>query len=365
MKSSHQMKIIQLMKHGEQYSRQDISRILGISMPTALRNIDELLEAGIITEAGSLSSTGGRRAKVFELNKNRGYTLALQVSRKHLRLAITDLSGRILHVLKTRHGYHDDLSWYMEMEKIIDEFVSDSQIDSGKIIGAGLSFPGIIDQEKNLILHSHVFDIANIELDRFYKYVPYPLYVANDANCACYAEQNQEKESYLYLSLNESVGGAIMWNRKLITGGHWRAGEAGHIIIHPKGRICYCGKEGCADAYLATSVLLTEDGELDTFFDKLGSEDPDSMAIWDCYLDDLALLVSNLNMLLDMDIVLGGDIGARMDKYIDDLCLRTKRYDRFSRDVDYIFPCCCKEHIFLTGAALGAIDRFDDRLLIP
>ena len=48
MKSSNQMKIVQLLKHGEKYSRQDISRILGISMPTALRSIDELLESGIM-----------------------------------------------------------------------------------------------------------------------------------------------------------------------------------------------------------------------------------------------------------------------------------------------------------------------------
>ena len=270
---------------------------------------------------------------------------------------------QILHVLKTRHGFNDDLSWYIEMEKLIRGFVSDCQIDPEKIIGAGLSFPGIIDQENNLILHSHVFDITNVSLDRFYRYVPYPLFVANDANCACHAEQNHEKESYLYLSLHESVGGAIMWEHKILTGSHHRAGEAGHIVIHPKGRICYCGKEGCADAYLSTEVLLTEDGELDDFFESLKSGRPDAMAVWDCYLDDLALLVSNLNMLVDMDIVLGGDIGARMDEYIDDLSIRTKKYDRFSRDVDYIFPCHCKEHVFLTGAALAAIDNFDDRLL--
>ena len=320
-------------------STQDISRSLDISMPTALKSIDELLSAHIIREAGELSSTGGRRAKLFELNPTRGYVLAIQITRRHTRLGITDLFGRVTHHMKTRHTFTDDLTWYRALGELIDTFVGECGIAADQIIGAGLSFPGIIDQENQVILHSHVFDIANITLDRFYRYIPYPLYVANDANCACYAEQNQEKESYLYLSLNESVGGAVMSHRTLLTGSHSRAGEVGHMIIHPKGRICYCGKEGCADAYLSTGVLLTEDEEPETFFERLAGKGPDAVAVWDCYLDDLALLTSNLNMLVDMDIVLGGNIGARMDPYIEELCDRTRRYDRFSRDVDYIFPC--------------------------
>jgi len=351
------------LKHGEKLSRQDISRVLGISMPTALRSIDDLLGRGIIQEAGELTSTGGRRAKLFELNRLKGYALGIQITRKHIRLAITDLAGQVLHMVKIRHTFSDEPVWYKMLSETISSFVTDSGIDDSRIIGAGLSFPGIIDQKNQMLLHSHVFDIANITLDRFYRSVPYPLFVANDANCACYAEQNQEKDSYLYLSLNESVGGAIMLNRNILTGTHWRAGEAGHIVIHPKGRICYCGKEGCADAYLATGVLLSDDGELDAFFDRLSAGDTDAAAVWNCYLDDLALLIANLNMLVDMDIVLGGDVGARMDPYIDDLCERTNKYDRFSRDVDYIYPCRCKNHIFLTGAALGAIDEFDYRLL--
>lgn len=363
MQSINQLKIIHLLKHGEKLSRQDICQSLSISMPTALRSIDDLLGRSIIKEAGELTSTGGRRAKLFELNRLKGYALAIQITRKHLRLAITDLYGQVLHNLKIRHTFSDEPVWYKMLGKTIKDFINENEIDDSRIIGAGLSFPGIIDQENHLILHSHVFDIANVTLDRFYRSVPYPLFVANDANCACYAEQNKEKDSYLYLSLNESVGGAVMLNRNLLTGSHWRAGEAGHIVIHPKGRICYCGKEGCADAYLATGVLLSDDGELDTFFDRLSSGDKAAAAIWDCYLDDLALLTANLNMLVDMDIVMGGDIGARMDPYIDDLCERTQKYDRFSRDVDYIYPCRCKEHIFITGAALGAIDAFDYRLM--
>lgn len=109
-----------------------------------------------------------------------------------------------------------------------------------------------------MILHSHVFHLTNISLDRFYRYIPFPLVICNDANCACRAEQRGGEDSYLYISLNETVGGALMVNQDLYTGRRWQAGEVGHMILHPGGRTCYCGKSGCADAYLTAELLMAE-----------------------------------------------------------------------------------------------------------
>ncbi|MBQ9156061.1 MAG: ROK family protein [Eubacterium sp.] len=368
--------IISLLKHGNEMTRQEVAGALGISMPTALHCIEELLTKDIIVECGENASTGGRRAKVFSLNREAAYGIGIQVTRRHVRFALTDLAGQVQRTQKLAHPFADEMEWYRQLGMDLDDFIRSSAVDAVKILGAGLSFPGIIDQETHRILHSHVFDISNISLDRFRKCIGYPLIVANDANCACYAEQNQDKDSYFYLSLNESVGGALMLDHRLVTGTNWRAGEAGHVVLHPGGKRCYCGKAGCADAYLWTGVLLKENEELDDFFSRLEEayagynteayeyeSQADTKKTWDDYLHDLAILVSNINMMLDMDIILGGDVGAQMEPYIDRLSEIAAEYDNFSRDVDYILPCQCRKHIFLAGAALYAIDQFDYRLL--
>ena len=51
-------------------------------------------------------------------------------------------------------------------------------------------------------------------------------------------------------------------------GDNWRSAEFGHMVIHPGGRTCYCGKKGCLDAYcsalrLADLVQLAKGGLLD------------------------------------------------------------------------------------------------------
>ncbi len=345
-------------------TRHDMSQALGISMPTTLQNVEKLLARGLIEEAGESASTGGRRAKVFRLSGKSELGIGIQVTRRHLRLALVNLFGEVLAVRKEVHPFCDEPSWYRELKEMIEHFLEEAGDDRDKIVGAGLSFPGIIDQDNNLILHSHVFNLTNVSLDRFIKAVPLPLLVINDANCACYAERRRDMESWFYLSLNESVGGAFMMDQKLVSGKNWRTGEAGHVVIHPGGRRCYCGKDGCADAYLSSTVLLTQEEELDDFFARLADKDKEAQAIWDEYMENLALLVSNINMLLDTEIVLGGDIGARLGDYVVEIGQRTRKYDLFSRDVDYISSCKCRDHIFLVGAALQAIDFFEEMMTV-
>lgn len=362
------MRIIRLLRHSMPMTRQEIAGELDLSMPTALGNIEELLTGGILEETGEKESTGGRRAKLFSLYNDGWYGLGIQISRRHVRFALTNLSGTVLQYERISHPFSDLPSWYRTLGAQLSEFIGKADVEESHILGVGISFPGIIDQENDMILHSHVFDMKNVSLDRFYKYIPYPMIVENDANCACYAEQNNDRDSYLYISLNESVGGALMVDRTLHDGNSWSAGEVGHVILYPGGRDCYCGKKGCADAYLNTGVLLREDENgseenLEDFFRKLDQGDPDLKDIWNTYLDDLAILCTNMRMVLNMDIILGGDVGALMEPWIEDLCRRMESMDLFSREIDYISSCRCKEHIFSVGASVRAIEYFDERML--
>ena len=355
--------MIRLLKHEQELTRQEIAGRLKISMPTALAAIEELLSRDVITEVGEQASTGGRRAKVFSLQKEGRYGIGIQITRKHVRFALTNLAGQVSDFQKITHPFADRPDWYRTLGARLLDFILAAGIDERKVIGAGLSFPGIIDHDSRMILHSHVFSLRNVSLDRFYKCIAFPLIIENDANCACFSEQIRDRETYFYLSLNESVGGAIMSGGRLHKGMRWKAGEAGHVLIRPGGKSCYCGKKGCADPYLNTGVLAGPEEDLDTFFSRLEAGDSESLACWEAYLEDLAILVSNLNMILDMDIVLGGDVGARMEPYMDRLSEITEKYDMFSRDVDYLSCCRCREHIFTVGAAMRAVEHFDERIL--
>ena len=77
-------------------SNPDISYALKISLPTATQITKELIEEGFVEEKGALESTGGRRAKALAVSENVGKAIGLDITKNHISLVLTDLTGEIL-----------------------------------------------------------------------------------------------------------------------------------------------------------------------------------------------------------------------------------------------------------------------------
>ena len=122
-----------------------------------------------------------------------------------------------------------------------------------------------------------------------------PCYFMNDANAGAYGEGMEMGNSFFYLSLSNTVGGALFADGEINKGSHFHCGEAGHMTIVPGGELCCCGKRGCADVYCSAGRLAEAGGgKLEAFFEKLRKGDPKIRLVWDRYTDHLAVLVNNL-----------------------------------------------------------------------
>lgn len=362
IKEYNQEKILRLLRGYSSMTKQEIGQALGLSMPTTLQNVNEMLEKGILEEGGVNESTGGRRAVKIQLNRKAGYFAGIDITTNSVKYAAVDLTGEVCGSREIPLVFRDEPEVYEIIGSELDDFLKKGRIKS-KIAGVGISFPGIIDMREGRIMRSHIFNLEYVSLDRFFKVIPYPVIVENDANCMSYAELTVDKSDYIYLSLNPSVGGALMKGGKPVTGDGFRAGEMGHMILVPGGNTCYCGKEGCADAYLSPKVLTKECGTLAAFFREVQEGKETAVQMWEDYLEYLAILVSNLRMLLDMDIIIGGEVGGFLEPYMDDLCARTLKYDKFARDIDYIRPCTRTDLAGAAGAALLALEQFVGSIL--
>ena len=74
--------------------------------------------------------------------------------------------------------------------------------------------------------------------------------------------------------------------------------------------------------------------------------------MWDKYLDNLSLGIHNLRMLFDSDIILGGYVGAYIEKYMEDLCDRIDARNPFGDPArEYLVPCKYKVEAAAAGAA--------------
>lgn len=362
--SAHnQARIVELLRKQQTLTKQEIASQLGWSMPTTLQNINDLIERGILQECGELESTGGRKAKRIGLCREAGLAVGIDAALHHVELVLTDLTGEVRERTVLSHPFRDQPEWYRTLGNELEWFLTACGVDPARVLAAGLSFPGIIDDGAQEIVHSHIFGLQHVSLDRFQRAVPFPLVAANDANCACFAELSAGHASYLYVSLNESVGGALVLNHQLHLGDTCQAGEIGHMLLIPGGDACYCGKQGCADAYLSPKVLRRPGQTMAAFLRQVHAGEREACEKWDSYLTHLAVFLTNLRMMLNVDLIVGGEVGKYIRPYLEILCDKAAQYDRFARDVDYIYPCSRTENAFAAGAAMMALEKYGSRVL--
>lgn len=350
-RSQTRSKIISYLLNHSITSKTELAKELNLSMPTVLTNVNDLIARGIIAELGEYESTGGRKAKSIGINKSYGRAMGMVITANHLEMVLVNLGYEVEHVKRVRLKFSSDLSHCEAVAEQVKLFQQEC-LPEEKLIGIGVAIPGIIDQEKGLITKSHALQLENYSLHFLEQALEMPVYFENDANAAMLAEDTKKYPNAIYLSLNHTLGGAFCVDGQLFRGQNQKAGEFGHMILIPGGRTCYCGKIGCADAYCAASVL-TQDNQisLDAFMEKVNGGDEGARAVWEQYLEHLALLISNLRMAYDMDIILGGDVGGVLADQTIQLGQKVMRYNRFDRDISYLKTCSYKKEASAVGAA--------------
>lgn len=87
----------------------------------------------------------------------------------------------------------------------------------------------------------------------------------NDAVCALIGELSllEDPKNVTMLTFGTGVGGAGLINGKIVRGRRFDAARWGHFVLHPGGRVCNCGKRGCAEQYLSATALLRAGRERD------------------------------------------------------------------------------------------------------
>lgn len=134
-------------------------------------------------------------------------------------------------------------------------------------LGAGAGCPGTVDSKKGIILYSNNIRWDNVpaaaELQR---YLPVPVYLDNDANCAALGEvvkgAAKGYKNVIFLTLGTGVGGGIVIEGKIFEGGNPGGAELGHIRNGFENRRCTCGRFDCLETYASATALIEDTKKL-------------------------------------------------------------------------------------------------------
>lgn len=365
VKKMNRNAIYRYLYHRDTTSIQEIAQALNLSLPTVTQNLKDLQERDLIVETGLLQSTGGRKAKSMACNSVAGYAIGLDVTRNHVGIVMIDLSGRIVKNIRNYFPFANTEVYFEGVGRLVKEFIEECRIDSSKILGVGIALPAILSDDRQTVSYATVIDFKGGNVRRFAEFIPYPCVLSNDANAAGFTELwgEQDIHNVVYLSLNNSVGGSIIFSNQVYAGQNHRAGEFGHMTIMPGGRTCYCGQKGCVDAYCSARILSdSTGGSITEFFRLLREGHEPQQTIWQEYLEHLVITINNLRMLYDCDVIIGGYAGAYMEEYIDTLQGMVARKNTFEVDGSYLRVCKYKLEATAVGAALELVTEFIDSI---
>jgi glucokinase len=203
------------------------------------------------------------------------YTIGIDVGGTTTKFGLVDQAGNILVQDRIPSNKHDFVEDFIEelYQKIAPMIDTHGGIDQIKGIGMGAPngniHTGTIEYAPNLKWKG-IIPMADLIQKKF----GVPAKLTNDANAAAVGEMMygsaKGMKHFITITLGTGVGSGIVIDGQIVVGHDGFAGELGHTIIRPGGRLHKStGSRGCLEAYAsATGVRETAIELLTTYPDK-------------------------------------------------------------------------------------------------
>lgn len=195
-------------------------------------------------------------------------SIGIDIGGTNTVLGAVDRSGRIVAsqtmATETSRDYHP----YMEsLCKAIEDLIKSTEADH-EVAGIGVGAPngnfynGTIEFAPNLKFEGivPVVEFIKNRIDTGF------VALTNDANAAAMGEMifggAAGMKNFIMMTLGTGVGSGIVVNGELVYGHDGFAGEIGHTIVFPGGRVCGCGRRGCLETYASARGIKRTVSEL-------------------------------------------------------------------------------------------------------
>lgn len=200
-------------------------------------------------------------------------------------------------------------------------------------VWAGIGVPGTVDRKNGVVCYSNNIRWRQVPLAELMgAYLPLPIRVANDADCAALGEAvagaGREYRDVIMLTLGVGVGGGIILDGEIYEGRGTGGSELGHMVIIENGEPCTCGRRGCLEAY-ASAAALQRDAERavgrevtpEEIFTEAGRGNEKLKEVTEQYIRRLGIGIVNIvNIFRPQLVILGGELSAQGGMLLEPLC---------------------------------------------
>ncbi len=233
---------------------------LKISAPNMMTILGEMVDKKVVEKKGQGESIGGRKPDLYGVTSDSFYVMGIEMGIYKTRIAIYDAENKqVTDVEDYSIELNNDPETLGLIADTINSFISRSGVDRKKLLGIGISMPGLIDSV-NGINYTHLNCNEGAFANLLEEKIGRPVFIENDANAMALAEFRlgcaKEKKNILVMYLDWGIGLGMVLDGKLYRGASGFAGEFSHIPMVENGLLCQCGKLGCMETVSSGTTIL-------------------------------------------------------------------------------------------------------------
>jgi len=263
--SSGTSDLFQILRDGHSRTRTELAALTGLARSTIALRIDSLVKLGLVGPSSDAPSTGGRPSSQVALATGTKIVLGVDIGASHVRIALSDLTGRPLHQtsadIAVTDGPDSVLGWVIEAG---DSLLRVSGRPAADLLAIGVGLPGPVEYSTGQPINPPImpgwdrFDVRGTLQAHFHV----PVLVDNDVNIMALGERETawpDVDHLIFVKVATGIGSGVISGGILQRGAQGIAGDIGHVQV-PRGAEvpCHCGNRGCLEALASGPALAAQ-----------------------------------------------------------------------------------------------------------
>ena len=258
--------------HGGRQSRQQLGDTTALSQASVSNLVGEMIDEGLVEEAGLVGSDGGRPRALLRVAPGFGYVVGADVGETRVLVELYDLAMSRLGVASYELGPRggDPEVAAETLLQGLGAVIDQAGVDASEVLGFGVGVAGVVDQTGDAVVYSQTTGWDGVELGAMLRAgTDIPIFVENGAKALGQAEMwfggGRGARHAVIVMVGTGVGAAVVMDGRSYRGANSNAGEWGHTTLVYDGDLCRCGARGCLEAYIGadrvTARLAAATGE--------------------------------------------------------------------------------------------------------
>jgi glucokinase-like ROK family protein len=368
MREINRAAVLDFIRRHSPVARSEIAERLHVSLPTAMRVVEDLLSEDLVRYCGSSPSTGGRPRSLIEYNGSAHAVIGIDLGGSHTFGTVADLFGNVQCELDVSRQNGDAQANLQSLFEVIEQLLDAPRPAGQRVRGIGIGVPGFTRTPEGIVTWVPSLGWRDLPLkDILHERFNLPVFVENDVNLAALGEwgfgAGREVRDLVCINIGTGIGAGVIIDGALHRGYRQSAGEIGYILPGLNYLNCPVTKYGALESQAsglgiarrgmqaladlgrpAASDLSAED-----VFGAARDGESWATAVVAETIDYLAIAIANVTAIFDPEvIILGGGVAGSADLLIDPICKRVRGCTPFD-------PALVASPLGQRAAVMGAI----------